>query len=84
MSEKRRRLGVWMVFRWPALIGVASAIGLVAALVGDGGYDLLSWALLGATLVVMAAAWRRGLRRREGDHQRQAVRADATRSSAGT
>jgi len=46
------------IFRWPAAMALANAIGLVAALVGDGWYDLLSWATLGATIVVMLAAWR--------------------------
>lgn len=48
----------WQVFRWPLLMALASAVGLVAALVGDGWYDLVSWATLGVTVVVMIAAWR--------------------------
>lgn len=38
---------LWMIFRWPLLIGVASIVGLVSALVGDGAWDVLSWATLG-------------------------------------
>ena len=47
-----RRTG-WNIFRWPLLIGLVSLVGLVSALVGDG-----SWAALGATIVLMTAAWR--------------------------
>lgn len=47
----------WRIFRWPALIGVASIVGLISALVGDGWYDVLSWVLLGGCVAVMIAAW---------------------------
>lgn len=51
------RPGLWRIFRWPLLMAVVSAVGLVAALLGDGVYDLISWTTLGAMVVVMAAAW---------------------------
>lgn len=57
----RRKIGSqtgWQIFRWPLLMALANAIGLVAALVGDGWYDLISWATLGLTLIVIVAAWR--------------------------
>jgi hypothetical protein len=38
--------GLWDIFRWPIAIGLASAAGLLAALVGDGAWDVLSWLLL--------------------------------------
>lgn len=57
MKNARRR-GHWRVFRWPLLTAVLSLIGLVAALVGDGVYDGVSWVLLGGLVAVMAAAWR--------------------------
>ncbi len=53
-SERR---GIWRIFRWPLIMALASAVGLVAALVGDGWLDLLSWLALGLTLVVMIMAW---------------------------
>ncbi len=53
-----RRRGNWQVFRWPLLVAALSLVGLVAALVGDGVYDLVSWVLLGGVLGVMVAAWR--------------------------
>jgi uncharacterized membrane protein YjjP (DUF1212 family) len=52
-------LSVWEIFRWPTLIGVATIIGLVSALVGDGWYDAVSWLSLGFTLAVIAVAYRR-------------------------
>jgi len=57
---KRRTAGQtgWQIFRWPLAMALANAVGLVAALVGDGWYDLISWATLGLTLVVIVAAWR--------------------------
>ncbi|WP_303543536.1 hypothetical protein [Sphingomonas natans] len=48
----------WRIFRWPIVMGLANAVGLVAALIGDGAYDLVSWVTLGATLAIMIAAWR--------------------------
>ena len=47
----------WRIFRWPLVMALANAVGLVAALIGDGWYDFVSWATLSATLVVMAIAW---------------------------
>jgi hypothetical protein len=52
--------GLWQIFRWPLLLGLASAVGLLAALVGDGAWDVLSWVLLAAPVVLCL----RGLRRR--------------------
>lgn len=48
----------WRIFRWPIVVALISVIGLLAALVGDGWHDLLSWAALGSTVVLMIAAWR--------------------------
>lgn len=47
----------WRIFRWPLVMAAANAVGLVAALIGDGWYDLVSWVTLGLTLVVMAVAY---------------------------
>ena len=51
------------VWRWPIAIGVASTIGLVSALVGDGPWDLLSWIALGVPVAVCAYAWKRSRER---------------------
>lgn len=52
------RQSTWRIFRWPLVMALANAVGLIAALVGDGWYDLVSWATLGLTLVVILLAWR--------------------------
>jgi hypothetical protein len=57
--SSRRSLGA--VFAAPIASGVASVIGLVAALTGDGARDAIAWAGLG--LPVAAAAWAFGRRR---------------------
>lgn len=46
------------IFQWPLLMALANAVGLIAALIGDQWFDLISWATLGLTLVIMVAAWR--------------------------
>ncbi len=40
------------IFAWPALIAVLGAAGLFAALLGDGGWDVLSWVGLGVPAVL--------------------------------
>jgi hypothetical protein len=52
-----RARGAWRIFRWPLAIGLASLVGLVAALVGDGALDVLSWLLLGGAVALMLWAW---------------------------
>ena len=47
--------GALRVFGAPALLAASSAVGLLAALVGDGGWDALSWLALGAP--VAAIGW---------------------------
>lgn len=49
----------WGIFRWPIVIGSATVIGLLSALIGDGWADALSWVLLGALIAVMVIAWTR-------------------------
>jgi hypothetical protein len=49
----RRRQANWRIFRMPLVIGGASLVGLVSALVGDGWYDALSWGLLGGVLILV-------------------------------
>lgn len=48
-----RTLG--QVFAAPAAVGLASAVGLVAGLLGDGAWDAVSWAGLG--LAVALCGW---------------------------
>jgi hypothetical protein len=42
----RRHRTLRQIFLLPILIGILSTVGLVAALVGDGWWDGLSWASL--------------------------------------
>lgn len=42
------------VFGMPAVLAIASAIGLLSALFGDGFWDWLSWVALGAPVAVIA------------------------------
>lgn len=49
-SGKRTFGQVWGV---PIVLGVLGSIGLVSALVGDGFYDVASWATLGLPVAVI-------------------------------
>ena len=40
------RLTLWQIFAAPLAVAVISSLGLVAALVGDGVWDGVSWAAL--------------------------------------
>lgn len=51
--------GLWLIFRWPLLLGATTAFGLLAALVGDGAWDLLSWVLLAVPVALCLLAQRR-------------------------
>ena len=42
------------VFAWPLVLAIASLIGLLSALIGDAAWDGISWAMLGAPVLVMA------------------------------
>lgn len=42
--KTRRSTG--RIFRWPAVVAVLTLAGLMSALVGDDGWDVLSWVLL--------------------------------------
>lgn len=47
------------VWTWPIAIGLTSAAGLIAALLGDGWADALSWAGLGLpVLIALRCGWR--------------------------
>lgn len=45
---------VTRVFAWPLVLAIASLIGLLSALIGDAAWDGISWAMLGAPVLVMA------------------------------
>ncbi len=47
------------VFRVPICLGVASVVGLVSALLGDGVWDGVSWLAIFAPIGAVWWAWRR-------------------------
>ena len=49
---KPRQSSFWKVFGIPLAIGLLSAAGLFAALLGDGVWDSLSWVGLGIPAVI--------------------------------
>ncbi|MDR2679097.1 MAG: hypothetical protein LBB51_06635 [Zoogloeaceae bacterium] len=59
--ERHEHQSLWRIFRWPILLGLSSAIGLISALVGDGVWDVLSWITL--LVPVAVVAWFMGCRR---------------------
>ena len=48
-TTKNSPMHIWL---WPTLFGLISAAGLLAALIGDGWYDVISWLALGLVAVV--------------------------------
>jgi hypothetical protein len=52
-APARARGSVRRVFAIPLLLAVLSAIGLIAALIGDDFWDALSWLGLGVPVVVI-------------------------------
>jgi hypothetical protein len=59
ISTVQRPRGATRVFAIPIALGFLSAVGLVAALLGDGLWDGLSWLTLGIPVAVIAFAWSR-------------------------
>lgn len=47
-----RQLPAHQIWAMPILLGVSSAIGLSAALLGDGIWDVLSWISLGVPVLL--------------------------------
>lgn len=54
-NDASRPVNIW---RWPLILGVASAVGLLSALIGDDAYDVLSWCLLALPLIMIVRAMR--------------------------
>ncbi|WP_421568519.1 hypothetical protein [Stenotrophomonas sp. PD6] len=44
-------------FTAPAWIAAASVLGLVSALIGDGVFDMVSWAVFAALIGLVVRAW---------------------------
>ncbi len=45
------------VWRWPLLINTIALVGIIAALIGHGWLDILSWLCLGASVAVIFYAY---------------------------
>lgn len=53
-ERSRARRSFWQVFGTPTILAVVSTVGLIAALIGDGLYDAVSWITLAIPVVVIA------------------------------
>jgi hypothetical protein len=49
-------LGLGAIFAIPAIVAALSLFGLVAALIGDGVWDVVGWLTLGVSIVVLVWA----------------------------
>lgn len=58
-ARKTRRRNFQQIFGIPIAIGAVSTIGLVAALVGDGLLDAVSWTTLAVPLAIILWAFAR-------------------------
>lgn len=45
----------WRVWRWPVALNVITIVGLIAPLIGDGYWDVVSWVVFG--LLVAVSLW---------------------------
>lgn len=54
-----RRQSNWQVFFIPIVIGILSVIGLLAALIGDGVWDAVSWLTLAVPIALCGYFWMR-------------------------
>jgi hypothetical protein len=63
-AQDLRPRGATRVFAIPIVLALLSTIGLIAALLGDGFWDALSWLALGVPIAAIGFAWsrRRSLR----------------------
>jgi hypothetical protein len=59
MASRSRSIA--QTFSVPALLNLLLCVGLVSALLGDGAWDVLSWAALATPLVAAAYSLRRRL-----------------------
>lgn len=58
----RRRKTPWQIFAAPTLIALLSLVGLLAALLGNGVFDVVSW--IGLAIPVAMVIWAMKTRRR--------------------
>jgi hypothetical protein len=43
----------WHIYRWPLALGALTLVGLLAALLGDGVWNVVSWLALGVVTAVL-------------------------------
>ena len=56
--NRRKNIGFASQWRWPILLAVVTLVGLLSALLGEGGvWWWLSWAALSTPLLVIARYW---------------------------
>jgi hypothetical protein len=66
MSEQQQELSEQAIWTWPVVLGVLTAVGLVAALFSDGGFgDVLAGLCLWVPALV--GLWHGWLRRRRAN-----------------
>ena len=53
----RPALSTRQIFFWPLIVNGICLLGLVAALIGDGWLDLLSWVCLGGSVALIVYAY---------------------------
>lgn len=58
-QPNKHQRSLWGIFALPLLVALASLLGLVAALLGNGLFDVVSWLGLGVPVVLTVWAWRR-------------------------
>lgn len=68
--SKIKPLGLWAIFAAPLLIGLLSLVGLIAALLGDGAWDVAGWLGLAAPLATLVWALVRAPASRPGAEQK--------------
>lgn len=59
-SSSKRVRTTGEIFFWPLVINIICLVGVLAALIGDGWWDLLSWLTLGvpaAWLLLIISPW---------------------------
>jgi hypothetical protein len=66
MDNATRDIRARQVWGWPIVVALLSTVGLVTALVGDGVWDVFSWAALALPVVISGVAWMRSRRAEPG------------------
>ena len=60
MRARARHQTVRQIFTWPVVVAILSVVGLLSALLGDGIWDGVSWAVLAVPVALYFGFIRRG------------------------